>query len=176
MPVQFRTFLRLAVALGGLAASSALAQTSAVAPATTGTSPVKVSREAYLANSGTEFGRIDTNKDGKLSKVEIEQNNVDVWLAQAKARNRANFDKLDQDHNGSLSPAEFARLIGKPPAFNAQQLVTRLDTNHDGQISREEFRTGASGNFDRLDTNKDGALSQAEIAAGRAGPPSPGAR
>jgi hypothetical protein len=172
--MKFRA-LQLAVALGALGATGAHAQKAPAAPvpAAPATSPIKISKEAFLANSGTEFGRIDANKDGKLSKAELEQNDAAVWLAQARARNKANFNALDRDRNGSLSPDEFAAAIGRPPAFNVAAGLARLDTDRDSQISREEFRTGASANFDRLDTNKDGALSQAEIAAGRVRKPAP---
>ncbi|HSQ95226.1 MAG TPA: EF-hand domain-containing protein [Croceibacterium sp.] len=178
MRLQYWMLIPLAAVVGMTAASAAVTkpQTNAPAPTVNAANKGSVSREAFRANSGTEFDRIDANKDGKLSKAEIEQNRRAVWLAQAKARNSALFKQLDLDHNGSLSADEFAHLIGQPPAFDAQPIITRMDTNHDGQVSREEFLAAEVADFDRLDTNKDGIVTRAEIDASRAKKANPGTR
>jgi Ca2+-binding EF-hand superfamily protein len=46
-------------------------------------------------------------------------------------------------------------------------MFERLDTNHDGMVSRDEYRAQVAERFDRLDTNHDGFLDQAEMTAGR---------
>ena len=51
--------------------------------------------------SGDAFAKLDTNKDGKLSKTEM-----------AKDPKATHFSMLDSDKNGSLSPTEFARASG----------------------------------------------------------------
>ena len=51
--------------------------------------------------TGDAFAKLDTNKDGKLSKIEM-----------AKDPKAAHFSMLDSDKNGSLSPAEFAKASG----------------------------------------------------------------
>ena len=48
----------------------------------------------------TEFKKLDTNKDGRVSKTEAEANSA----------LQAEFDKLDGNMNGSLDQAEFARF------------------------------------------------------------------
>ncbi|MEQ1511510.1 MAG: hypothetical protein ABL934_02395 [Lysobacteraceae bacterium] len=48
--------------------------------------------------SSDAFAKLDTNKDGKLSKAEM-----------AKHPKAAHFSMLDTDKNASLSPAEFAK-------------------------------------------------------------------
>jgi predicted outer membrane protein len=50
---------------------------------------------------GDPFTKLDINKDGKVSKVEM-----------AKDPKAAHFPMLDTDKNGSLSPAEYARIDG----------------------------------------------------------------
>ena len=50
---------------------------------------------------GDAFAKLDTNKDGKLSKSEM-----------AKHPKAAHFSMLDTDRNASLSPAEFAKSSG----------------------------------------------------------------
>ena len=51
--------------------------------------------------TGDAFAKLDTNKDGKLSKIEM-----------GKHPKAAHFSMLDSDKNGSLSPAEFAKASG----------------------------------------------------------------
>lgn len=51
--------------------------------------------------SSDAFAKLDTNKDGKLSKAEM-----------AKHPKAAHFSMLDTDKNSSLSPSEFAKASG----------------------------------------------------------------
>lgn len=81
------------------------------------------------------------------------------------------FKKMDLNHDGAISKAEFDAEHGK--RFKA------LDANHDGKISLEEMQAahdklhddkpghpmGAfKTRFDEADANHDGALSKAEAA------------
>lgn len=43
--------------------------------------------------------------------------------------------------------------------------LKRLDTDHDGAVTRAEFMTPRKGEFARLDANKDGVADQAEMSA-----------
>ncbi|MGH6611289.1 MAG: hypothetical protein ACRECQ_13655 [Burkholderiaceae bacterium] len=51
--------------------------------------------------------------------------------------------------------------------------VAKLDTNGDGQISREEAATAPrlAQRFDRIDANKDGQITRDEFASARSGRP-----
>ena len=69
--------------------------------------------------------RYDTNKDGKLTFVE-------VMAAKMKA-----FDSADTNHDGKLSAQEARALPAMGNRFK------QLDTDHDGALSREEFDEGA---------------------------------
>ena len=55
----------------------------------------------------------------------------------------------------------------KPVDDVVNRLMTRLDADHDGRISRKEAETAKrlTTHFDRIDADKDGYLSRAEIAA-----------
>jgi hypothetical protein len=44
-----------------------------------------------------------------------------------------------------------------------QQFFDRLDTNHDGVVSRAEYQAFVDGRFDKLDGNHDGRVSADEI-------------
>lgn len=122
-----------------------------------------VSRAKIAADAEAEFGRIDTNKDGQMSRVEIEAFQRVALAARATARNKAMFAELDSDKNGQISAAEFARAtpVPKPDASG----VLSIDTNKDGQISRAENSSARMASFDRFDSNKDGQLTAAEVEA-----------
>jgi len=55
------------------------------------------------------------------------------------------------------------------PALKAtespDQLLQRLDTNHDGKISAAEFRAPEIAKFDKADINHDGIVTPAEAQA-----------
>lgn len=145
----------------------ASAQSIAQAPAkSAGPQPAPIPRATFLQNMDSDFGRMDSNHDGKLTKAEIEGFQRASALRQIIARNQKIFRALDTDHNGQLSPAEFARFHAEPPAPNATPMLQHFDANHDGVITQIEFRAATLANFDRLDTNKDGVVDAAEMRAG----------
>jgi Ca2+-binding EF-hand superfamily protein len=162
-PFLFVIFVSTAM-LGAQGAPAAPAPSPA-APAAPAKAP-PIPRAAFIANMDAEFSKIDTNKDGKLTKAEIEAFQRAVALQQIAARNRALFGALDTDHNGQLSPAEFARFTAAPPPPNAAPMLQRFDTNKDGAISLVEYRASTLTNFDRLDADKDGVVTPAEMRAG----------
>jgi hypothetical protein len=45
-----------------------------------------------------------------------------------------------------------------------QRFFDRIDVNHDGSISRDEYRAWVDSRFDRLDANHDGTVDADEIA------------
>ena len=146
----------LAAALAGTAMSgAAFAQTAPAAP--------------QAAPRG--MARADGDGDGRVSKAE--------YIARADER----FAKMDKNSDGQLSADEMAprREMAAPPAgadtaapaaapaagAMRSRMIERLDTNHDGMISRDEYRAQVAGRFDRLDTNHDGFLDQSEMTAMR---------
>lgn len=124
-----------------------------------------VPRTQYIAQMDVEFGKMDANKNGRVSRAENEAFDRATALANARARAIANFVALDTDRNGQLSQAEFLKLvIGTPPA-NGRPLLAQLDTNKDGLISLVEHRAGKLIYFDQIDTDKDGTVTVAEMKA-----------
>jgi hypothetical protein len=57
-----------------------------------------------------------------------------------------------------------AQVLG----FLADSIFDRLDTNHDGILSRDEVRAARSTMFDRIDTDRSGTATLAEIEAAKA--------
>lgn len=125
-----------------------------------------VAKSAFLANVTSEFIRIDTNRDGKVTSEELERHRMQEFANRRQNQNRVLFSRLDADKNGQLSAEEFAKLTGASPKINVQPLVTRMDANKDKTVSQAEFVTGAQADFERLDANKDNVLSPAEARAG----------
>lgn len=59
-----------------------------------------------------------------------------------------------------------------PPSAQVRRMMTEMDADHDGFVSREEFLAAharADRMFDRLDGNHDGAISRDEYMAGGGG-------
>lgn len=127
--------------------------------------------------AGELLSQGDKNNDGKLSHGELTAL-ADAW-----------FDKMDVSKTGILNRNQFVQNFGKilnpPPGFEdpdggpggprggfgpAQFIgpgfFAATDTNHDGTLSREEFR-GAFANWaDTWDTSKSGSLDETQIRVG----------
>jgi Ca2+-binding EF-hand superfamily protein len=133
-------------------------------------SPQPISRTAFIAQMDAQFGKMDADKNGQLTRAEIEQVQKLAAVAEAEARNRALFAELDKDGNKQLSAAEFAKLVTDPPPAIAAPMLSREDGNRDGQVSLVEHRTATLANFDSIDTDKNGIVSVAEMRAGGVAP------
>lgn len=131
--------------------------------------PQPIPRAAFLQNMDSDFTKIDSNHDSKVTKPEIEAFQRANAMQQILLRNRQIFAELDKDHSGQLSAAEFAQFHADPPPPNAAPMLQQFDANRDGAITQIEFRAGTLANFDRLDTNKDGVVDAAEMKAGGIG-------
>ena len=165
MPIRSLAYPLLSAAL--LASSSAVfgqKQKRAAVEQPTGAQPIL--RANFVAQMDAQFGKVDGDKNGQLSREEIEQFEKQKALAEAQARNEAWFEQLDTNKNGQLSAAEFAKMVREPPAPSAQPMLSREDGNRDGQVSLVEHRVATLANFDRIDADKDGVVTPAEMAAG----------
>ena len=148
----------------GLAAVFLVAGLSSAAIAQTASNG-NVPRSDYIATMDTEFRKMDGDKNGQVTRVEVESFERGVALGQARARAQARFAELDTDRDGQISPVEFNKLISGTPAVDGRPLIGKLDTNKDGQISLIEHRGGKLSYFDQIDSDKDGIVSVAEMKA-----------
>jgi len=147
-------------AIALVASGPVLAQAKAPAAA----APASMPRAKVLANAEAEFARVDTNKDGQMSRAEIETFQTAAATAARTRRNKAVFTALDSDKNGQISAAEFAKINAAPIKVDASE-VLKVDTNKDGQISLAEHRAATLDTFTLFDANKDGTLTRAEVEA-----------
>jgi len=134
-------------------------------PAAAALAPEPVARSIFIATMDAEFKKMDADKNGILTRREIEDFQRATLGLAAKQRNLAIFTALDADKNGQLSPTEFARLpmsLGKP---DAAPILAQVDGNRDGQATLIEYRVGKLRNFDQMDVDKDGVVSVAEMKA-----------
>ena len=109
-----------------------------------------------------QLERLDTNKDGKISKAE------------ARGPLADNFDRLDENKDGFLDRDELrkaaARFIAQRGALGGAGPNTpdfdALDRDADGRLTREELKgTSLADKFDQIDTNKDGKIDRKEFTA-----------
>ena len=110
--------------------------------------------DAHDAFQMPTFADLDKNKDKKLSRDELPSQ----WPPQA-------FDRLDENKDGFIDEAEFARsrqrMGGGGPQLG-ERFNRFLDANKDGKVSRDEFAK-INQMFDTLDSDKNGELTNEEM-------------
>ena len=141
-------------------ASGARAQTPAPAPPNN-----NVARADYITTMDVEYRKMDGDKNGKVTRAEIEIFDRGAALGQARMRAQALFAQLDVDRNGQLSQAEFGKMVSGSPPVDGRPLLGKLDTNKDGALSLIEHRAGKLAYFDQIDSDKDGVVTVVEMKA-----------
>ena len=162
---------RILLAGAALAAAAmpaaAFAQAKA-APAQAQQAPQSQTRATFTQNVDATFNAVDTNKDGFVTRAEIEAAQT-KQLQELKTRQQAElsaeFQKLDTNKDNQLSMAEFSAGAAPLPATAPDAPIAHLDTNKDGKISRDEYRAPKLADFDKADKNHDGTLTIAELKA-----------
>ena len=69
------------------------------------------------------------------------------------------FARMDENGDEALQASEITGTRA--------ERIRALDTDGDGEVSREEFVKGGLARFDRIDTNHDGVLTNGERRAAR---------
>ncbi|MEO6579869.1 MAG: EF-hand domain-containing protein [Sphingomicrobium sp.] len=149
-------------------------------------------RDQVVAKARDRFARMDSNRDGFITSTEVaalrgqgrqqmRQRGMGRGMSAARA-----FDRLDANHDGSISRAEFegaraqcmARLDrdrdGRPDramgvgrragagGANGGRMFAMADANHDARLSMEEATNAALRRFDMADANRDGQVTPQE--------------
>ena len=92
------------------------------------------------------FNRVDTNRDGRISR--------DEWRYDYES-----FRRADRNGDDVLSRAEF---VNGDTDEDLEDRFEYLDANNDGRIDRSEWHSSADA-FRWLDRNHDGVLSRREV-------------
>jgi Ca2+-binding EF-hand superfamily protein len=96
------------------------------------------------AKDSSLVGQFDTDKDGTVD------------LAEAKKAGSDMFDKLDVDHDGTLT---FKELLGRM----SRKEFAAVDTDKDGTLTKEEYLALVEQRFKAADKDHDGTLSNWEF-------------
>ncbi|MEO7815177.1 MAG: EF-hand domain-containing protein [Sphingomicrobium sp.] len=160
-------------------------------------------RAEVVAKAQKHFAMMDTNRDGAIVADEMSamggqrhgaRGNRDMAMHDGPMGNPgAMFDRLDANHDGSISRDEFARghqmrverkvvINGAPGDEHAgmkmhgmggakmgggmgRHMLKMADANNDGRITLPEMTNAALQRFDRADTNHDGVVTKDERQA-----------
>lgn len=96
---------------------------------------------------GGFFRQLDTNKDGKIERTEVQ-----AW-------SEAQFKKLDTAGDGALTKEQYVDAMIAQIRPRLEQRFDKLDADKDGKVTAAEFEAPALARFDRRDTAKTGELS-----------------
>jgi hypothetical protein len=113
--------------------------------------PGPETRANAMARADQRFATIDTDKDGRITAVELA----------AMPRPRGPMPGMTPPPPPAGADARTPPR-GGPGRGMGQRMFERADANKDGVITRDEFRAQASQMFDRQDLNKDGTVDMAE--------------
>lgn len=108
------------------------------------------------------FERIDTDKDGSISKAEWDQHAAD----RAARHGERGEKRADADAPGD-NPHHGKRGHRGGPGSHHGMTMGKADANGDKVITQAEFQTAALARFDAADANKDGKVTPEERAAQR---------
>jgi len=109
--------------------------------------------EHAMPDPEAAFDRIDTNRDGSISRDEF------AGARQLRIERRVILDK-DGKAGATMDHGRMGGMAGGA-------LLKLADANGDGRVTLAEATTAALRHFDMMDGNRDGVLSPEERAAGR---------
>lgn len=161
--------------IGGAVLALAVPALAQVAPATAPAPHAMHARMADKVQTRAEvqakiaehFAKLDTNRDGFLTKPEADaaKQQFKAKFAERRGERREQaFEKLDSNRDGSISRPEWDAAQAQ-----RQQRFAQRDRNGDGQPDARRFHAGMHGfgghMFEMADANKDGRVSLAEAQA-----------
>lgn len=114
--------------------------------------------EARAKMANTMFDKIDTNKDGSLSRAEFVDHHRTMSMEDGG---------MNMDHAGKAPAGMDHHAMGHAAASSKTGgAFAKLDGNRDGKLSKAEMaKHPMAAHFPMLDTDKNGYLSPTEAAA-----------
>lgn len=164
--------------IGGAALLASAAAIAQVAPAPAPTPQAKAAkvdtRAEVQAKVAEHFARLDTNRDGAVTKAEADaaRTALRAQFAERREDRREDrreqaFERIDSNRDGAISRAEW-----DAQAAQRQQRIASLDRDGDGRRDGRRFHGGGMHSlggqmFEMADANKDGrvTLQEAQAAA-----------
>ena len=177
---------KLLIGVAALAlVTPAIAQIAqAPAPAAPQVRAAKVHTRAEVqAKVAEHFARLDSNRDGFVTKAEADAAKAQFAdrIHKRAGEHRANaFERLDTNKDGSISRAEWDARTAQREQRIAERgehrggrfmrgmhgfgghLFEMADANRDGRVSLQEAQTAALKHFDMADSNRDGQITPDE--------------
>lgn len=102
---------------------------------------------------GVFCARDDLNHDGKVTRAELDQALHQQFAAAAKG--------------GTLNKDQFTSMQSTRASATSQRAFQRLDGNHDGKLTLDEFSASQHRTFARMDKNNDGVITRDEMTSSR---------
>jgi Ca2+-binding EF-hand superfamily protein len=93
----------------------------------------------------------------------IEMSDVDTEAVEELQRLYDTLRKLDTNNEGKINADALKTAREQIVDDRVDYLMKELDTDKDGQISRDEAKGRIKEHFDRLDLDKDGYISREEL-------------
>ena len=153
-----------------LASAAAIAQVAPVPTSAPQGKAAKVHTRAEVqAKVAEHFARLDTNRDGAVTKAEADAARTAFraqFAERREDRREQAFERIDSNRDGAISRAEW-----DAQAAQRQQRIASHDREGDGRRDGRMFRGGMHSlggqMFEMADANKDGrvTLQEAQAAA-----------
>lgn len=112
-------------------------------------------RGIHLGDRGAMFDRLDTNRDGSISRQEF-------TTAQPKIREERVIVMRDRMRSRVERGPGMMRMHRMGGAGFGGRMFEMADANKDGRVSLAEAQSAALAHFDRADTNRDGRITPDE--------------
>lgn len=113
-------------------------------------------RGVMVGDRGAMFDRLDTNRDGNISRQEF------TTAKPQFHQERVIVMRDGKGPRGADAPGMRMRMHRMGGAGFGGRLFERADVNKDGRVTLAEAQSAALAHFDRADTNRDGRITPDE--------------
>lgn len=120
-------------------------------------------RDMRMRDPNAAFDRLDDNKDGAISREEFGQAREE--RVERRIERREKRAEAGSPRDGKRMRRHVMRMHG--PGRFAGRMIGMADTNRDGMVSMAEAEALTLQYFDGMDSNKDGQVTREERRAGR---------